>query len=36
MKLITHKAIYCNSCLPIIDDKRQEFLRDRENRYNQK
>ena len=35
-KPITHPATYCSSCLPIIEDKRQQLLRERENRYNKK
>ena len=30
-KPITHPATYCSNCLPIIEDKRQQLLREREN-----
>ena len=35
-KPITHPTTYCSNCLPIIEDKRQQLLRERENRYNKK
>lgn len=35
-KPITHPATYCSNCLPIIEEKRQVLLRERENRYNKK
>ena len=35
-KPITHPATYCSNCLPIIEEKQQQLLRERENRYNKK
>lgn len=35
-KPITHPATYCSGCLPIIEEKQQQLLRERENRYNKK
>lgn len=35
-KPITHPANYFSNCLPIIEEKQQQLLRERENRYNKK
>lgn len=35
-KPICHPATYCKDCLPIVEERKQEQLRERENRYNKK
>ena len=35
-RTIIHPATYCSSCLPIVEEHKQQLLRERENRYNKK